>query len=257
MDSKIANLCDELCKLNIEVVSSGALSYILVEPTLHEQIVMAQIGDKGVQVIKEMIKRKVDKYKCFRQDSKGILWFGDRLVVPMNPKLRKDEAHLSKFSMHPGSNKMYHDLRSLYWWTRMKREIAKYISECDTCQRVKASHLKVSGTLQPLPIPSWKWEDICMDFIVGLPNTSRHHDSIWVIVNRLTKTAHFLLVHTTDRTEKYAEIYIDQIVRLHGIPMTIVSDKGAPFVARFWDQLQESLGTHVIRSSAYHPQTDG
>jgi hypothetical protein len=260
MDSKIATLCDELCKLNIEVVSSGTLSYISVEPTLHEQIVMAQIGDKGVQFIKGMLEQKVDKYKCFRQDNKGVLWFEDRLVVPKNSELRKkilDEAHLSKFSMHPGSNKVYHDLRSLYWWTRMKREIAKYISECDTCQRVKASHLKVAGTLQPLPIPSWKWEDLSMDFIVGLPNTSRHHDSIWVIMDRLTKTTHFLPVHTTHRALKYAEIYIDQIVRLHGIQRTIVSDRGAPFVARFWEQLQESLGTHVIRGSAYHPQTDG
>jgi hypothetical protein len=85
------------------------------------------------------------------------------LVVPKNPELRKkilDEAHLSKFSMHPGSNKMYHDLRSLYWWTRMKRKIAKFVSDCDTCQRVKASHLKVAGTLQSLPVPAWKWEDI-------------------------------------------------------------------------------------------------
>jgi hypothetical protein len=221
---------------------------------------MAQIDDKGVQVIKEMLKQKVDKYKCFRQDSKGILWFGDRLVVPKNPELRKkilDEAHLSKFSMHPGSNKMYHDLRFLYWWTKMKREIATYISECDTCQRIKASHLKAVGNLQPLPIPSWKWEDICMDFILGLPNTSRHHDSIWVIVDRLTKTAYFLPVHTTHKTKKYAEIYVDQIVCLHGIPKTIVSDRGALFVARFWEQLQKSLGTQVIRSSAYHPQTDG
>jgi hypothetical protein len=256
MDSKIATLCDELCKLNVEVVSSGTLNYISVERTLHEQIIMAQIGDKGVKVIKEMLEQKVDKYKCFRRDSKGVLWFEDRLVVPKNPELRKkilDEAHLSKFSMHPDSNKIYHDLRSLYWWTRMKREIAKYISECDTCQRVKASHLKVAGTLQPLPIPSWKWEDVCMDFIVGLPNTSRHHDSIWVIVDRLTKTAHFLLVHTTHKAEKYAAIYIDQIVRLHGIPRTIVSDRGVLFVARFWEQLQKSLGTTVIRSSAYHP----
>jgi hypothetical protein len=228
MDSKIATLCDELCKLNVEVVSSSTLNYISMEPTLHEQIIMAQIGDKGVQVIKEMLEQKVGKYKCFRQDSKGVLWFEDRLVVPKNPELRKkilDEAHLSKFSIHPGSNKMYNDLRSLYWWTRMKREIVKYISECDTCQRVKASHLKVAGTLQPLPIPSWKWEDVCMDFIVGLPNTSRHHDSIWVIVDRLTKTAHFLLVHTTHKAEKYAAVYIDQIVRLHGIPRTIVSDR--------------------------------
>jgi hypothetical protein len=87
-----------------------------------------------------------------------------------------------------------------------------------------------------------------MDFIVGLPNTSRHHDSIWVIVDRLTKTTHFLPVHTTYKTEKYAEIYIDQIVRLHGIPKTIVSDRGALFVARFWEQLQKSLGTIVMLS---------
>jgi hypothetical protein len=133
---EVTTLCDELCRLNLEVVSPGDLSYISVEPTLQEQIVRAQVEDKGVQVIKEMIKQKAEKYKCFRQDSKGILWFGDRLVVPKDPELRKkilDEAHLSKFSMHPGSNKMYHDLRSLYWWTRMKREIARYISECDTC----------------------------------------------------------------------------------------------------------------------------
>jgi transposase InsO family protein len=95
-----------------------------------------------------------------------------------------------------------------------------------------------------------------MDFIVGLPNTPRHHDSIWVIVNRLTKVAHFLPVHTTDKAQKYAEMYIDRIVCLHGLPQTIISDRGAQFVARFWEQLQESLGTKLIRSSAYHPQTE-
>jgi hypothetical protein len=117
MDSKIATLCGELHKLNMQVVSPGTLDYISVEPTLQEQIVLAQIGDKGVQVIKEMLEQKMDKYKCFHQDNKGVLWFEDRLVVPKNPELRKkilDKAHLSKFSMHPISNKMYHDLRSLY-----------------------------------------------------------------------------------------------------------------------------------------------
>jgi hypothetical protein len=152
---------------------------------------------------------------------------------------------------------MYQDLRQHFWWTRMKREIAKYVSECDTFQRVKASHLKTSGTLQPLPIPSWKWEDISMDFIVGLPNTSQKHDSIWVIIDRLTKTAHFLPMHTTYSTKKYAEVYLDQIVRLHGVPKTIISDRGPQFIARFWEQLQSALGTKLIRSSAYHPQTDG
>ena len=117
----------------------------------------------------------------------------------------------------------------------MKRENAKYVSECDVCQRVKASHLKVAGTLQPLPIPSSKWEDISMDFIVGLPNTSQKHDSIWVIVDRLTKTAHFIPMNTTYPTKKYAEIYLDQIVRLHGVPKTIIFYRGARFIAHFWE----------------------
>jgi hypothetical protein len=115
----------------------------------------------------------------------------------------------------------------------MKREIAQYVSECDTCQRIKASHLKSAGALQALSIPSWKWDDISMDFIVGLPNISRHHDSIWVIVDRLTKVAHFLLVHTTDKAQKYAEMYIDRIMCLLELPHTIVSDRGAQFVAGF------------------------
>jgi hypothetical protein len=260
MDSRIDTLYDELSKMKIEVIPSGALSHIYVEPALQDQIIMAQLSDKGVQIIKENLHQKTEKYKCFRQDGKGILWFESRLVVPKNNDLKKkilDEAHLSKFSMHPGSTKMYHDLKPLYWWSRMKREIAQYVSKCDTCQRIKASHLKSAGASQPLFIPSWKWDDIIMDFIVGLPNTSRHHDSIWVIVDRLTKVAQFLPVYTTDKAQKYAELYIDRIVCLHVLPRTIVSDRRAQFVARFWEQLQESLGTKLIRSSAYHPQTDG
>jgi hypothetical protein len=123
----------------------------------------------------------------------------------------------------------------------MKREIAQYVAECDTCQRVKASHLKAAGTLQPLPIPSWKWEDISMDFIVGLPNTSQKHDSIWVVVDRLTKTAHFIPVHTTYNAKRYAEIYLDRIVCLHGVPKTIISDRGTQFVARFWNNCKNIL----------------
>jgi hypothetical protein len=256
MDSRINTLCDELSKMQIEVIPSGALSHISVEPALQDKIIMAQLSDKGVQIIKENLHKKVEKYKCFHQDGKGVLWFKSRLVIPKNKDLKNkilDEAHLSKFSMHPGSTKVYHDMKPLYWWTRMKREIAQYVSQCDTCQRIKASHLKSAGALQPLSIPSWKWDDINMDFIVCLPNTSRQHDSVWVIMDRLTKVAHFLPVHTTDKAQKYAELYIDQIVCLHGLPWTIVSDRGDQFVARFWEQLQESLGTKLIISLAYHP----
>lgn len=197
---------------------------------------------------------------CFTLDEQKILYFKNRIVVPKNMELRKrilDEAHLSRFSIHPGSNKMYQDLKQRFWWTRMKREIARYVSECDTCQRVKAIHQKPAGLLQPLTIPKWKWEDISMDFIVGLPTTSKGYDSIWVIVDRLTKSAHFIPVKTTYRMSKYVELYMSRIVVLHGVPLTITSDRGSQFVSRFWEQLHEAMGTTLIRSSAYHPQTGG
>jgi hypothetical protein len=206
------------------------LNHIAVEPTLQDSIIRAQLHDEGVKIIKQQLAQEEEKYKCFQVDHNGILWFNGRIVVPKDHQLCKqilDEAHLSKFSMHPGSTKMYQVLRQNFWWTRMKREIARYVSDCDICQRVKANHLKTAGVLQPLPIPSWKWEDIIMDFIIGLPNTSQRHDSIWVIVDRLTKTAHFLPVHTNYNAKKYAEIDLDQIVRLHGVSKTIISDRGA------------------------------
>jgi hypothetical protein len=189
-----------------------------------------------------------------------VVWFGKRLVVPVDPEIRKtifDEAHMSKFSIHPGNTKMYQDLKQNVWWSNMKVDIAKYVAECDTFHRMKASHLKSAGVLQPLSIPMCKWDDISMDFIVGSPLTARKKDSIWVIVDRLTRTAHFIAVHTTYSVQQYAEIYMDQIVRLHRIPKTIISDRGAQFVSRFWEQLHECLGTKLIRSSSYHPQTDG
>jgi hypothetical protein len=117
--------------------------------------------------------------------------------------------------------------------------------------------MKPEGLLQPLSIPEWKWDDISMDFIVGLPMTARKFDSIWVIVDRLSKSAHFIPINTKYRVENYAEIYITHVIRLHGIPKTIISDQGSQFVARFWEQLHSSLETHLIHSSAYHPQTDG
>jgi hypothetical protein len=152
---------------------------------------------------------------------------------------------------------MYQDLKKNFWWTRMKREIAKYVSECNTYRRVKADHLRPAKNLQPLCIPEWKWENICMDFIVGLPHTSRGYNSIWAIVDCLTKPAHFIPISTTYRVRQYAELYISHIVRYHGILKTIISDRGSIFVACFWEQLHECLVTHLIQSSSYHLQIDG
>jgi hypothetical protein len=121
----------------------------------------------------------------------------------------------------------------------MKKEIAAYVARCDTCCRVKVVHLKPAGLLQPLPIPGWKWEEISMDFIKGLPPTQKGHNSIWVIVDRLTKFAHFIPVKTDYRPHQYAELYVSHIVRLHGVPRTIVSNRGPPFIVRFWEFLHK------------------
>jgi hypothetical protein len=111
--------------------------------------------------------------------------------------------------------------------------------------------------MQLLNTPVWKWEDISMNFIVGLPLTAHKYDSIWVIVDRFTKSAHFIPVHTCYKAKRYAELYIECILCLHGVPNTIISDRGAQFIVHFYEQLHTSLGTHLIHSLAYHPQTDG
>jgi hypothetical protein len=139
----------------------------------------------------------------------------------------------------------------------MKIEIARYVARCDTCKHVKAIHLKAAGPLQSLLIPIWKWEDISMDFIVGLPRTAKGFDSIWVIIDRLTKVAHFIPVKVKYPVITYAELYIARILSLHGVPKTIVSDRGPQFVSKFWKELHKSLSTKLLHSSAYHPQTSG
>jgi hypothetical protein len=122
----------------------------------------------------------------------------------------------------------------------------------DTCQRVKVDHILPTGNLEPLSIPEWKWENICMDFIVGLLRTLRGYNSIWVIVDCLTKSAHFILISTTYRVRQYVELYMSHIIRYHGIPKTIIPDRGSILVAHFLEELHDYLGTHIICSSTCH-----
>ena len=152
---------------------------------------------------------------------------------------------------------MYQDLKQNYWWPGMKKDIGEYVALCDTCQRVKAEHQRPAGLLQPLKIPEWKWDEISMDFIVGLPKTQRGYDSIWVVVDRLTKVAHFIPVRTNYRGDQLAEKYMERIVCLHGVPKRIVSDRGTQFTSKFWEKLHDALGTELRFSTAYHPQSDG
>ncbi|GJW84377.1 putative reverse transcriptase domain-containing protein [Tanacetum coccineum] len=134
------------------------------------------------------------------------------------------ESHKSKYSIHPGSDKMYQDLKKLYWWPNMKAEIATYISKCLTCAKVMAECQKPSGWLVQPVIPVWKLENITMDFVTKLPKTSTGQDTIWVIVDRLTKSAHFLPMKETDSMEKLMRQYLKEVVSRHGVPISIISD---------------------------------
>ncbi|GJU66302.1 putative reverse transcriptase domain-containing protein [Tanacetum coccineum] len=167
------------------------------------------------------------------------------------------ELHKCKYSIYPGSNKMYQDLKLLYWWLNMKADIATYVSKCLTCAKVKAEHQKPSGLLQQPEIPVWKWERITMDFVSGLPRMPCGYDTIWVIVDRLTKSAHFLPMKKTDSMEKLTRLYLKEIVCRHGVPVSIILDRDSHFTSNFWRSLQKALGTNLDMSTAYRPQTDG
>src|SRR5713226_7379913 len=139
----------------------------------------------------------------------------------------------------------------------MKKDMAEYISRCMKCQHVKVEHQHPAGLLQPLPILEWKWEVISTDFITGLPMTWRQHDSIMVVVDKLTKAAHFIPVKSTHKTDDIAKIFMKEIFKLHGLLKVIVSDRDVKFTSNFWKGLFADLGTKLYFSTVYHPQTNG
>ena len=139
----------------------------------------------------------------------------------------------------------------------MKRDIVDFVSRCLTCQQVKAPRQRPAGLLQPLSVPQWKWEAVCMDFISGLPKTKQGFNVIWVIVDRLTKTAHFIRGKSTYRVDRWAQLYIKEIVRLHGVPTSTVSDRDTTFTSQLWKSFQKALGIQLRFSTAFHHQTDG
>ncbi|KAL4022940.1 hypothetical protein IC575_016686 [Cucumis melo] len=192
----------------------------------------------------------------FSISSDGGLLFERRLCVSSDSAVKIEllsEAHSSPFSMHPGSTKMYPDLKRVYWWRNMKREVAEFVSKCLVCQQVKAPRQKPGGLLQPLSVPEWKWETVSMDFITGLPRTLRGFIVIWVVVDRLTKSAHFIPGKSTYTVSKWAQLYMSEIVRLHGVPMSIISDRDARFTSKFWKDLKAAMGTRLDFSTAFHP----
>ncbi|GJU74606.1 putative reverse transcriptase domain-containing protein, partial [Tanacetum coccineum] len=210
---------------------------------------LREYDPKG-RIPKERLEPRADGTLCLHSRS-WIPCYGDLRSVIMH------ESHKSKYSIHPGSEKMYQDVKKLFWWPNMKADIATYVSKCLTCARVKAEHQRPSGLLVQPEIPEWKWDNITMDFITKLPRSSQGFDTIWVIVDRLTKSAHFLPIRENDPLDKLARLYLNRIVARHGIPASIICDRDGRFTSNFWRSFQKALGTDISMSTAYHPETDG
>ncbi|WVZ63980.1 hypothetical protein U9M48_013566 [Paspalum notatum var. saurae] len=235
-------LCAEFESLSLGFVHHTTVATFEAKPTLEQEIRKYQKTDEKIQEIREQIK--VGKVPHFREDEQEpdlCARCGQYKVVILS------EAHDTAYSIHPGSTKMYYDLKERFWWYGIKRAVAEYVA----C--VKAEHQRPAGLLQPLKIPEWKWEEISMDFIVGLLRTQKGYNSIWVVVDRLTKVAHFIPVDTTYSGARLAELYISRIVCLHGVPKRIISDRGSQFTSRFWEQLHDSLDSKLRFSTTYHP----
>ncbi|GJZ91372.1 retrotransposon protein, putative, ty3-gypsy subclass [Tanacetum coccineum] len=214
---------DHKKRLDVELCVRGSGGYwasMRIESNLMLQIKEAQRDDGELWAIVQNVED--GKHTEFSVDDDGVVWFEDRLCVPNDQVLREKvmtEAHSSPFTIHPGSTKMYRDLKQYFWWNGMKQDVATFVSKCMTCQQVKIEHQRASGLLQPLEIPMWKWDEISMDFVTGLPTTQKRHDAIWVVVDRLTKDPKFM--------------------------------------SRFWKGLQKAWGTRLKFSTTFHPQTDG
>ncbi|GJV10861.1 putative reverse transcriptase domain-containing protein [Tanacetum coccineum] len=197
--------------------------------------------EKLVVVVRNLDSRSREVGSCY----------GDLRALIMH------ESHKSKYSVHPGSDKMYQDMKKLYWWPNMKADIATYVSMCLTCLKVKVEHQKPSRLLVQPEIPQWKWDNITMNFVTKLPRTSSGYDTIWVIVDRLTKSAHFLPMRENNPMDKLARPYMKEVVTRHGIPISVMCDRDGRFTSNFWRAFQKALGTRLDMSTAYHPQTDG
>ncbi|TYK29012.1 reverse transcriptase [Cucumis melo var. makuwa] len=225
---------------------TSQLAQLSVQPTLRQKIIVAQLNDPYLVEKRRLVE--TGQGEDFSISSKDGLMFEGHLCAPEDSAVKTElliEAHSSPFTMHPGSTKMYQDLRSVYWWRNMKREVADFVSRCLVCQQVKALRQRPAGLLQPLSVPGWKWESVSMDFITGLPKTLKGYTVIWVFVDRLTKSAHFVPGKSTYTASKWGQLYMTEIVRLHGVPVSIISDRDARFTSKFWKGLQLALGTRL------------
>jgi hypothetical protein len=203
------------------------------------------------------LQQKIEEYKL---DNDEIIMYRGRNYVPNSHELKKmilREIHNVPYVGHPGYQKTIAAIKIQYYWLGMKKEVVYFIAKCLECQKVKVDNRHPARLLHPLPIPEWKWEVVTMDFITKLPKTNKQHDSIMVVVDKLTKAAHFIPVNLTHKEANIVDVYMREISRLHGIPKTIVSDRDPKFTSKFWKGLFNGFVTNLNFSTAYHLESDG
>ncbi|GKC03277.1 RNA-directed DNA polymerase, eukaryota, reverse transcriptase zinc-binding domain protein [Tanacetum coccineum] len=252
---KVNVVADALSRKEREKVTRIHSLRMIVTFDLFDKIKAAQVEALKEENWKD--ERITSYIPQLEDDSREIKTRQGRIYIPFRSNVKElllEEAHKSKYSIHPGASKMYLDLKRNYWWPGMKRDCIKCVEKC---LKVKAEHQKPYGKVQPLEIPIWKWEKITMDFVTKLPKTTKKHDAIWVIVDRLMKSAHFIPIREDMPVHKLAKIYVNKIIACHAVLISIVSDRDGQFTSNFWQDFQEELGTRLHMSMTFHPQMDG
>jgi hypothetical protein len=227
-------------------------------PDWLQEVLNSYITDATATTLLQELAIHSPNDKGFSLD-KGVIQYKNRMYIGENLALQTkliSSLHDSAVGGHSGIQATYQRIKQLYYWPGLKLAVENYVKQCQICQQAKSLRTKPAGLLQPLPPPTTPWHEITLDFIEGLLN-SDGANSILVVVDRLTKYAHFLPLHHPYTATSVSKLFVDQIVRLHGVPLTITSDRDKIFTSHFWKDLFKAMGTVLQYSTAYHPQTDG
>jgi hypothetical protein len=225
---------------------------------VRSKICESQEKDSETQQKVQEIRKDPQAHPHF-QEKGGVLYHKGRIYLPGGDELAKDlikECHDTLQAGHGGVSKTYQKLKKLFFWKGMKKDVKTYVKECPTCQANKYERIKPPGLLQPLPIPEGAWQDISMDFIENLPRSGKK-ESIFVIVDRFTKYAHFVALPKDYTTHKVLDVFLENVVKLHGLPKSVVSDRDSLFLNQLWEEYFQRSGTRLRFSTSNHPQTDG
>ncbi|MCO5602612.1 hypothetical protein L7F22_056746 [Adiantum nelumboides] len=237
----------------------ATLAISLLSSSLPEEVQQKiQLDDYFGPLIREIQAQSKREYLTDFILTDGLLYYKQRMCIPFDMRSQiLIEAHDNPLAAHPGYHKMFSNLKRDCFWLRKKKDTLDYVQRCLICQKTKAERVKIPGKLQPLDIPQMKWECISMDSITGLPKTTGNYDSIFVIVDKLIKVAHLILVKQTATAADIAQVFVKEIVRLHGVLAKIIRDRDAKFTSKFWQAMFQSLGTQLNLSTAYHLEKDG